>query len=109
MTKALIIRADYTKDYVDIDGYEDINKAVGGYIEAVNFGDKKYFCYINEEGKLLGLPENNLATQLWYDSGQTILLGDYIAGDAIFFGGIDKEGDDVDIDENFIDIFMKYD
>jgi hypothetical protein len=72
--------------------YPELGKIVGGYIEAVNFGDKPYFCYINEEGKFLELKENVVATALWYNSGQRVLLGDYIAGDVIFFGQVDDEG-----------------
>lgn len=108
MTKAFFVGADRHCQYIDVNGYQDISNAVGGYIEAVSFGDNDYFCYINEEGKLIGLPENNLVTSLWYDSGQTILLGDHIVGNAVFFGGIDDEGNDIDIPDDFDKVLEKY-
>lgn len=108
MTLGLIVKADNTFEYVKTAVYNDLRKAVGGMIEAVRFGRNNYFCYINEEGKLLNLPVNNLVTSLWYDSGQIILLGDYIAGDAIFFGGVDEEGNDLDIPKDFHKTIEKY-
>jgi|688.fasta_scaffold808865_3 hypothetical protein len=88
--------------------YTQIGEIVGGYIEAVSFGDKPYFCYINEEGKLLELEENKVATELWYNSGQRVLLGDYIAGDVVFFGQVDDEGNDTDIPASLLDELKKY-
>lgn len=108
MTKALVIRTDNTMEFIDSNGYQDIMNAVGGLIQAVYFGDNSYFCYVNEEGKLIGLPENKIATSLWYDSGQRIQIGDFLAGNAIFFGGIDFEGNDVDIEDDFINLIEKY-
>lgn len=101
MPRGLIVRTDGSMEYVNSNGYEDIKKTVGGWIEAIHFGENEYFCYANEESKIIGLPENTVATNFWYNSGQRILIGDYIAGDVIFFGGIDDEGYDVDIPENF--------
>lgn len=101
MPRGLVVRTDGSMEYINVNGYEDIMLVVNGWIEAIGFGDNEYFCYANEESKILELPENKLATNLWYNSGQRILIGDYIAGDVVFFGGIDGEGYDVDIPENF--------
>jgi hypothetical protein len=108
MTKGLIVRADNTKDYVEIQDWKEIQDIVGGFFSVVDFGNKGYFCYIDDEGKLKNQPLNKLATDLWYDSGQMILVGDYLAGNALFFGGIDDEGNDMDIPEDFINVFMRY-
>lgn len=108
MTRAFYVGSDKHCRYVDVNGYMDIVNAVGGHIEAVEFGDNKYFCYINEEGKLIGLPENTIVTSLWYDSGQRILLGDHIVGNALFFGGIDEEGDEIDIPDDFDKVLERY-
>lgn len=53
---------------------------VGGYIEIVQVRDGKILV-INEEGKILGLKPNQMATLLAKDSLQP---GDYIAGRAIY-------------------------
>lgn len=108
MTKGFIVRTDFTTEYIDFDGLKDIQRVVDGFIEAIYFGDKPYFCYANEEAKIIGLPTNELATSLWYDSGQRILLGDYIGGDVVFFGGVDDNGNDVDIPADFAEVLMTY-
>lgn len=95
--RAVVVKTDGSvyETFAEWD-YEQLSKELGGYIEAVNYGDQPYFAYINEEGKLLNLDENHLATELWYMSGQRILIGDYIAGDAVFFGLIDEDGNNTD-------------
>jgi predicted extracellular nuclease len=99
--KAFVVKTDGSVNEVWADwDYTQIKEEVGGLIEAVHFGDNFYFCYANEEGKLIGLPENQIATDLWYQSGQVIMLGDYIAGDVVFFGGIDEDGDTVSADRS---------
>ena len=105
--KALVIKANGEAEVVDQEwSYEQINKTVGGYIEAINFGKNKYFAYANEEAKILELPVNEFVTDMWYNSGQVVLLGDYISGDIVFFGGIDEDGDNEGIEQSFID-FVK--
>lgn len=61
---------------------EELSKFVGGYIEVLHPTSPKEgaVMVINEEGKLLGLPKNPVATQLWHDRA---LLGDYIVGDVL--------------------------
>jgi hypothetical protein len=58
---------------------EELRKLVGGSIElvALSTGD---MMLINEEGKLLGLPYNPLATML---AAPSLFPGDYIAGPAV--------------------------
>lgn len=99
--KAVLIMQDGSIDLIDQDWtYYKITEAVGGIIEAVGFGDNEYFAYVNEEGKLYGLPENKVATEIWYESGARILIGDYIAGNALFFGEVDENGNNTDIPPN---------
>lgn len=49
---------------------EQLQAIVGGYIEAVplfeSFGGSPCVAFCNEEGKLIGLPYNDLATGLWH-------------------------------------------
>jgi hypothetical protein len=59
---------------------EELQGFVGGYIEGV-FITEDTMLFLNEEGKLNGLPFNPGATQLWES---TFGAGtDYIVGDAI--------------------------
>lgn len=101
--KGLVIHQDGVIEEFNYEGnYQQLNKIVDGYIQLVNFGNKPYFCYCNEEGKLIGLEENKIATELWYNSGQVILLGDFIAGSVIFFGQPDDEGNDTDYPQSLL-------
>ena len=76
--------------------YEDIRDAVGGWIECVslkNDGD----MYINEEGKLIDLPVNDVATLLADHFGYRRQFFDLIVGDAIIFGPVNNEGENTEV------------
>ncbi|MEY3376683.1 MAG: hypothetical protein RL463_993 [Bacteroidota bacterium] len=104
--KACVVKTDGSVNEVWAEwDYNQLSKEVGGFIEAVNFGDKPYFAYINEEGKMLCLPENKYATELWYRSGQRILIGDYLAGDVVFFGHVDIDGNNTSVPSEIFDEF----
>lgn len=70
---------------------EELQEYVGGYIEAFNpnIVNKDIFGFCNEEGKINGLVPNFCLK----DSKG--LTGDIITGNAIFFGGVDKDGNSV--------------
>ena len=109
MTKGLILHLDGEIEEFDYQSnYREIQRIVDGYFEVVRFGDKPYTCYCNDEGKLIRLPQNKIATDLWYDSGQVIMIGDYIAGTVVFFGYPDSEGNDTDYPQQLVDDLAKY-
>ena len=102
--KGLVIKANGEAEVIDQEwSYEQINETVGGWIEVIGFGSNRYFAYANEEAKLLELPVNEVVTDMWYNSGQIVLLGDYISGDVVFFGGIDDNGDNEEVEQSLID------
>jgi hypothetical protein len=68
---------------------ELLQKAVGGLIEAVDLGDN-LTMWVNEEGKMYGLPINPMATMLWE---KHFGFTDIIVGDVIFTGGTGSEGE----------------
>lgn len=107
--KALLVKPDGTAELINSEwDYSEINKIIGGWIEAVYFGDKPYFAYIHEEGKILGMPENCNATNLWYDSGQRVLIGDFLAGNVLFFGLVDSDGNNTEVPEQAIEDIVRY-
>jgi hypothetical protein len=75
--------------------YEDLRKAVDGYIEAVGIviEKQKVTIYLNEEGKLDRLPPNYAATDLT----NGILGWDVIVGNVVLVGGPDREGNDTSL------------
>jgi hypothetical protein len=62
---------------------EAMQTAVGGYIEPVRLGDGR-IMYVNEEGRLVGLPANEKATQL---------AGQLIVGNAVILTEEESEND----------------
>lgn len=71
---------------------ELLRQLVGGWLESAPIFDPRLTMYCNEEGKLLGLPMNIVAT-LMLDPR----VEDVIAGDVLIVGGPDHEGYDTDL------------
>lgn len=107
--KALLVTPENEIQVLNEDfDLKTIQSYLGGWIEVVNFGpdNPHFFAYIHEEGKMIGLPVNEIVTEFWYNSGQRILLGDCIVGNALFFGQVDDEGNNTDVPEDVIEFFM---
>lgn len=74
-----------------------LQKAVGGYIEAVPFWDRyegeQSVAFCNEEGKLETMPLNAKATDLWYAilNGKGFVVKDYLVGDIAVVVGTHAE------------------
>lgn len=94
----LPIRVDEVEGRI---GLDYLQKQVKGYIEPVDItladeDASEVSMYVNEEGKLEGLPYNPRATFLAQDS---IMAFDYIAGDVVLVGPVDDEGDSTGLTE----------
>jgi hypothetical protein len=89
---ALLVRTDGTTERVEYNSdteYSTLSGGVGGFIEAVTLSND-LILWVNEEGKMNGLPINTVASR-WYDNrfgaGYDIMVGN-----AVFTGGVDEEG-----------------
>jgi hypothetical protein len=95
MKTALRINTDFTTEVLDIseNEYQQIRDAVGGLIQPVDLKpDLTLWC--NEEGKLISLPFNMVASHMWERSfGPT----DIILGDCVFTGGTDEDGETIEL------------
>ena len=92
--KALILKTNNTveveQDTEEFVSYATLSRAVGGMIEAVTLPNG-LTLWVNEEGKMDGLPVNEYATNLMTrEFGATY---DIIVGNAIVTGGADDEGE----------------
>jgi hypothetical protein len=92
--KALVLKTNSTieveEDTNEFVSYATLSRAVGGMIEAVTLPNS-LTLWVNEEGKLDGLPVNEYATKLFASAfGSGI---DIIVGNAIVTGGADDEGE----------------
>lgn len=84
ITMAEIIKTDGTRQsYEPANGtdftLEEMQKAVGGMVEIIELDDKQSMI-LNEDGKLLGFPYNEVADNIFHDHFVTL---DYIVGDVL--------------------------
>lgn len=95
------------EDFPASDGPEGlawVNKQVGGYIEAIYFPKYSVVGYVNEEGQRLNLPENPLATNLWWNFGHSD-RNSMLLGTAVFFGV--KPPVTVDLPQIFVELIAR--
>lgn len=74
---ATIIQTDGTEKVVDFpktDRLEFMQRAVGGYIEAIRLRGGRVM-WVNEEGMLKGLPTNEKATEVVVDEAPQYIWG----------------------------------
>lgn len=105
MIRAIIIYANGEYEVADIKtGHRSLELIVGGDIEGLTFaGHSDFIMFLNETGKIMGLPVNSKATIFSLEFTEKI---DLIRGDIVICG-IDKEGDSCDLSNEQITGFMK--
>ena len=85
----------------------DFQRLVGGLIEALSLTDE-VSAYINEEGKLVGLPRNEAGDRVVKHAlstvGRRMIPGDYVAGPLVLTGQPDDEGEDTGVPESVVDL-----
>lgn len=79
---ATLIRTNGTQEEITIpnddSSLEVMQKAVGGFIEMVDLYDGRWFI-VNEEGKLLNLPVNKIASDICEKAGRhETIVGDVL-------------------------------
>lgn len=94
---AIVIPADSEplhEEYLERrDELKQLQTFVGGWIEAVEGANGSLTFWVNEEGKLNGLPFNARATSMWWQSWPEIAGLDVLCGDVVLTGGADSNGD----------------
>jgi Domain of unknown function (DUF3846) len=92
----LITRLEFSDKPAHQDSLDWLQGLVGGSIEPVMLDPRRAEGYVNEEGKLVGLPPNPVATRLWkyhlaeqdYDE-----LLDFVAGGLVIVGPLGEDGE----------------
>jgi hypothetical protein len=84
--------------------YDDMVACVGGYIEGVYLDGAT--AYVNEEGKLQGLPKNEAATALAH-AHNAIYGDDWIAGNMLIVGNCDDEGEMTSLTTEWLNANLK--
>lgn len=102
MKKALQVTTENEFRVLDLgeSTLKTLQEGVGGYIQPVDYGNE-LTMWVNEEGKLTGLPLNPTGTLWWASIFPNHL--DYIMGDVVFTGGTDDEGDTIGLTDEQIE------
>lgn len=87
----------------DLDAYRAL---VGGSLEIVTFERPAATLYLNDEGKLDGLPVNQRATLLAWVHNSAFRDVDVIVGDAFIVGAADQHGDDLTVPEELVTLLF---
>jgi hypothetical protein len=98
MAKFLVMPVAGVPVVKEIETLEQLQAEVGGYIELI--GGDGWSAYLNEEGKIHGLPPNQPADALARTLGFEFLPGDALVGTVLFCGPPDSDGHDTDVPDS---------
>lgn len=96
MPKGVKITTDKQVTDVDCNNLADYQAVVGGLIEPLPLPRFGGDVILNEEGKLIGLPFNSIATDVALLSGG-LDPRDVIVGDVVVMGPVDGRGEMTDV------------
>jgi hypothetical protein len=82
-------------------GLPDYQSAVGGWIEAILLHKPSMTLFVNEEGKIRGLPRNSRATVLWWLLTPAARQLDFVVGDAVLVGSRGGSGSTTELPQVF--------
>ncbi|WP_206745276.1 DUF3846 domain-containing protein [Frankia sp. KB5] len=91
-------------DTADLSAYQDL---VGGYIEAIELFRPKASMYINDHGKIDGLPVNHRATALAAVHNSDFRGRDFVAGDAFVVGPLTATGRDTTVPARYVNLWFE--
>ncbi|MDQ1206090.1 DUF3846 domain-containing protein [Microbacterium sp. SORGH_AS_0862] len=102
MVRGVLIPAADSRDLTAYDAIEleDYQRAVGGWIEAVDLPTFGSTLFVNEEGLLRGLPFNRRATFLWWFHVQRARHQARLVGDALLVCSPDATGEATDLPDD---------
>lgn len=100
MTKALVVTVEGTAEVIEEISLATLQGKVGGWVQAVDL-TSTMTLWANEEGKLVGLPVNGFATELW--ESRFGVGTDIIVGDVVITGGVDADGETLGLSDTQIE------
>lgn len=110
MLTAIVIPADEQQplrlEKFDTDNLDARQRLVGGTYEILRLERPGATLYVNEDGKLLGLPGNKRATLLLWMHNRAFHEWDVIVGDAFILGDPDEEGAATTAPQQLIDLLL---
>lgn len=104
-TGAVVTTDDVVESRV-FEGLKDMQDAVNGNLEHVAVDDDVHL-YVNEEGLMMRLPVN-LTIEWWLNQIESRTDHQpYLRGDIIVFGGIDDDGNELDVKPEIVAELIK--
>jgi hypothetical protein len=97
--RAVVVNTDGTTETIDLSASSELSAlqgAVGGWVQVIEINNN-LAMWLNEEGKLESLPHNRVAQ--WYWDMAFGADTDYIVGNVVFTGGLDREGETLGLTE----------
>ncbi len=94
--KGLAVYPDKRVEEVKVDGLADMQAVVGGLIEPVTLADGSTM-YVNEEGRIFGLPFNSIASDVAGLGGAVHVMLQGVVGPVLLLGPLDNLGDHTDL------------
>ena len=94
--KAVLVKTSGEVTAIDIPregAHTIINELVGGWFDCVNDWEMGVTAYVHDEGLLIDLPTNNMAS---------LLFRRVLAGDVVLVGIADDEGYDTNVPSDFM-------
>jgi hypothetical protein len=102
--RALRIRVDGSIEEHFVNGLDDMQKLVGGCVQVVELTTVHHDAYVNEDGMALGLGRNDAATKLCTAFEAGLHPRDYIKGDMLILGPLDKEGYNTSVTDGAVEL-----
>lgn len=99
MPRGIVIPVDESESpfWLTFTDYTDYQKVVGGTFEVIDLTTPPASLYVNDEGKLIGLPVNRRATLLLWLNNPAFFMKDVVCGPAVLIGPADAEGATMDL------------
>ncbi len=109
MTKGIVVPhdAEAALEVREFSDFGDYQKAVDGWIEAVDIPSLGVMVFVNEEGLLKHLPLNSRMTFLWWFHVPEARQRAMLVGNAVIVGAPDEEGNTTDVPEAVISLLME--
>jgi hypothetical protein len=76
---------------------EALQAAVGGKVQALRSESGLTTLWVNEDGKVLRLAPNRVATALWWALDPEAAGWDILHGPVVVTGGVGRDGEDLDV------------
>ncbi|MBB5167228.1 DUF3846 domain-containing protein [Mycobacterium sp. AZCC_0083] len=104
--QVLVIHPDATYEVRQISQkLQTFQEILGGYMEPVAVEGATFFC--NEEGRIHDLPDNPMATYLWWKLSPEMEGLDRFCGTVIVTGPADDAGDSHPILDSVLDLYRR--